>query len=475
VDARRSVAVLPFVNVGRDPAEEYFSDGMTEELINALGQVQGVRVAARTSSFAFKGKSLPIREIARQLNVAAVLEGSVRREADSLRIVVRLVRADSGYTLWSERYDRELSSVFAVQEEIAQAIVRALRPELGAGARGALVVAPTRDLAAWELYLRGRELQKDRSRTNLLQSVKNFEAAIARDSAFAQAYAALADSHILSSYWAGRDPAEVFARARWAADRALALDSTLAEAHASQGYLKSFLWDWAGADADFRRAIRLAPGNADVHFQYGYNLGRMTGRFGEASREFQLARNLDPLSRSAITEIAWLYALQRRYDEALPWFRKVQEMDPGYGPGRVQFARTLRLQGRYAQAITEVELGAGLTSAPSPIPTSLGFVGHILAAAGQRARAYEIIEELKSRTRDEFVPPFAVAYIYAGLGDREQAFAWLERAVSVRDPVLTMNHLDPALDPLRADPRFARLYRMMHLPPSGRLPGPAGS
>jgi adenylate cyclase len=460
----KSVAVLPFANMSAGRENEYFADGIAEELINALTKVEGLRVPARTSSFGFKGKNLSVRAIADSLRVGAVLEGSVRKAGNRIKVTAQLINAADGYHLWSETYERELEDVFAVQDEIARAIVGALKVKLGGDEAGPLVTRATANLEAYSLYLQGRYLWNQRTAEALERAVRLFEQAIAKDPRFARAYAGLADSYVLLPYYEGSAvPKEADAGARRAAETALSLDSTLAEAHTTLAYIKMHQWDWRGAEQSFRQAIRLAPGYAVAHHWYADYLGKATGRFQEALREREIAHSLDPLSRIIATELGLTLYLLRRYDEAIARLKQVLELDPNFAFAHQRLGEVYLRKGLHVEAIAALERAADLGLKAHPLIEAL--LAYAYAASGDRTRAAQIVRELTRRAARGDIPPFAIALAHTGVGDKEQAFAWLDKAAAARDPNLTLRWSSPLLDPLRADPRFTRLLRRMGLNP----------
>ncbi|HET7599640.1 MAG TPA: protein kinase [Gemmatimonadales bacterium] len=460
-----SAAVLPFVDLSPARDQEYFSDGLTEELITSLSQVPGLRVAARTSSFQFKGRSTDVHEVGRKLDVAAVVEGSVRRSGDRLRITSRLVDTKDGYQLWSDSYDREVSDVFAVQEDVARSIVSALRVRLAPARDSALAVPPTKDLEAYDLYLKGRFAWNKRTGPALEDAVRYLEQAVARDSTFARAWAALADAYILVVPFAGHgSSAETWRKAQAAARKALALDSTSAEAYTSLGY-GSFIyaWDWRAAEEYFRRAIAANPNYATGHHWYGdYLAGR--GRLAESLAEMGRAHQLDPLSLQIGSEWGWVSYLMHRTDEAETRIRETLALDSNFAQAHFRVGLVQIQQGRYPAAIASlkraIELGAFY-------PQSAAALAVAYAESGDRKAAMAILEDLKRRAAGELVPPVHVATVYAGLGDLTHGFEWLNRAIDEKDIYIPENFFEPLLDPLRKDPRFREVWRRMGIvPPS---------
>jgi serine/threonine-protein kinase len=349
-----SVAVLPFVNMSADPDNEYFSDGMTEEIINALAQVKDLRVAARTSSFSFKGKSHDVAAVGTKLNVATVLEGSVRKADTKLRITAQLINVADGYHLWSERYDREMDDVFAIQDEIATRIADRLKVKLVGGPDEPLVKPPTENLEAYQLYLKGRHLWNRRNKAGLEQAVEYFEQAIAEDSSFALAYSGLADAYLLLGSYGHLTRAESHSRAKAAAEQALALDETLAEAHTSRGQVLRSERDWRGEEEEYRRAIELNPSYATAHQWYATLLCALD-RMDEALGEIRRAEELDPLSHAISVTVGVILLLARDYDGAIEQLHKTLELEPHFFSAHQVLGGAYALKGRYEQAIAATE------------------------------------------------------------------------------------------------------------------------
>jgi serine/threonine-protein kinase len=459
-DPRPSVAVLPLVNLSPDRENEYFSDGMTEELITALGKVEGLRVAARTSAFAFKGKEADVREIGAKLNVGTVLEGSVRRSGRRLRLTAQLVSTKDGYHLWSEEYDRELADVFAVQDDLARAIVGALRVTLQRPAGGALVKPATADLEAHDLYLQGRFHWNRRTYESLREAVRYFERAVARDSTYADAYAALAETCVLFPNYGVSSPVEAYPRARAAALQALQLDSTLGNAHATLGVVREqYDYDWAGAERELRQAIALDPGYATAHQWYAELLS-LLGRDAEARREAERAVALDPLSTIVQVDQALALARGRHMDEAIGLLRRVLETNPGFLPAHNTLGLVYAGAGRLQEAAAELET----TVRESNGRNGLGRLAYVYGRLGRTDSARAIIRSATERFHSEGIFPYAIALGYAGIGDHDHALDWLERAADLHDSNIALFlRTDPLLDALRDHPRFRRLLRRIGL------------
>jgi serine/threonine protein kinase/tetratricopeptide (TPR) repeat protein len=455
-----SAAVLPFSDLSPEKDQGYFSDGLTEELITSLSQVRGLRVAARTSSFQFKGRNADVREIGRKLDVGAVLEGSVRRSGNRLRVSAQLINAKDGYQLWSESYDRDLADVFAVQEDVARSIVAALRVRLAPTRDSALAVRPTHDLQAYDLYLKGRFAWNQRNGPALQDAVRYLEQAVARDSTFARAWAALADAYLLVVPYAGGLPADGWRKAEAAAKKALALDSTSAEAYTALAYGNMiYAWNWATAEENFKRAIAADPNYATGHHWYGdFLAGR--GRLAESLEQMSRAHELDPLSLQIGTEQGWVSYLMHRSDEAEARIRQVITLDPNYAQAHFRLGLVQIQERRFPEAIASlkrsIDLGAFYPQGASGLAFAYGVSGNKPAALG-------IVNDLKRRLGQELLPPVSIAIAYAGLGDATRGLEWLNRGIDERDIYIPENFFDPLLDPLRKDPRFEQVMNRMGL------------
>ena len=453
----RTLAVLPFDNVSRDPREEYFSDGMTDELTSALGKIPGLRVAARSSAFTFKGRVADAREIGERLHVASMLQGSVRRSGTRLRITAQLVNASDGMALWGETYEREEADIFAIQDDIARAIVNALQLKLRDETAER---APKRsvNLEAYNLYLQGRYYWNRRDEEGFRKATTYFDRALRIDTTFALAYVGLADTYNMLTFYGLLTPTEAFTKARALARRAIDLDSSLAEAHvALADVLENYDWDWSGAEREYRRAIALNPNYPTAHHWYGFYLMEH-GRFDEALREIRRAEEIDPLS--PIIKVSFCQVLReaRRPSEALSKCLEAQDLDPGREPAHFLTAQVYASMNQYDKAISEYEKVLQMR----PERTELAALGAAYASAGRRRDAMRVLNGLISRAKSHYVPPSDFALIYIALGERDSAFAWLERARVARDLPADLK-VDPAFDPIREDPRFAVLLRALGL------------
>jgi adenylate cyclase len=451
----KSIAVLPFVDMSQTKDQEYFCDGISEEILDALAKVEGLRVVARTSSFAFKGKNADVSEIAQKLSVRNVLEGSLRRDGNRVRITAQLINARDGFHLWSETYERELQGVFAVQDEITRAIVSALKIKLAV----ALPVHNQPNTEAHDLYLKGRYFLNKR---DLKKAIDYFQQALAKDPNDALAYAGLSESYMsLVVPFAQVNPREAMPKAREAALHALAIDDALGEAHASLAYVTFFYdWDWPAAEREFKRAIELNPNDVDAHHWYSHYL-MAQARIEESLTESKRALELSPFDVLMNLHLAWHYFYARQYDRAFDQIQKTIEMDKNFvgpWPGLI-----LEQQGKYAEAIAAFE--EEIRQSPRGNSIAEASLAHVYAVSGNREAAQKIIAELQELARTKYISSFQFAPIYAGLGEKDQVFAWLEKAYEERSPELVTITTEQRFDNLRSDPRFTELERRIGLIP----------
>jgi TolB-like protein/DNA-binding winged helix-turn-helix (wHTH) protein/Tfp pilus assembly protein PilF len=458
-----SIAVLPFVNLSADSENEYFSDGLTEEIIQSLAVVEGLAVTSRTSSFALKGARLDIRDIGGKLNTTLLLEGSVRRLGDQLRISAQLIRAADGQNLWSSTYDRQMRDVFAVQEEIAGSITSALRLKLGAAQRHY-----TDNLEAYDLYLRGRyALQRnpEPTRTAPKIALQYFEQAIAKDANYALAYAGAADSFGAMGDRILLPHKEANARANAAAEKALELDPTLSEAHTALAFIRAREYSWQEAEQGFRRAIELNPNNALAHEELGTSILVVQERFDEGLREIRRAVALDPLSPRTSTEFATALLVAGRYKEAEDQARKSSVLDSTRPLPFGLLGRALYLQGRFAEALAAIQEADRRRTATAP-GGILGWPACAYVRAGQRDQALRFLQKsLQGAYPPWPVPNTRLAEIYARLGDKEHTFEYLEKMFAEHDTGLPIIVLNPEFAWMRSDPRFAALRQKVGLNP----------
>lgn len=454
-----SIAVLPFVDMSPQKDQEYFCDGMAEELINGLTKLEGFRVASRTSAFQFKSKDCDISEIGARLKVQTVLEGSVRKAGNRLRITAQLVNVADGYHLWSQKYDRDMEDIFAIQDEIAFAIVDTLKVKLLQDERVEMIGRPTGDLEAYNLYLRGRYFWNKRTKKGLEKGLKCFEQAIERDPQYAPAYAGLADSYLILLAFGSCASKQPLARARAAAERALALDETLAEAHTSLAHVRELEWDWSAAEAEYRRAIELNPGYATAHQWYGIYLAAV-GRHAESIARGRRAQELDPVSPIVGVALGAMFSLAGQYDQAIRQLLTVLEMDPNFAAAHTNLGEAYLSKGNYAEAREEFRKAIALS--PGDL-SHIGPLGWAHAALGERDKALKILTELKEQCEKNRLPAHQVAALYAALGDKDQAFRWLEKSIGEKDYAVVFLKMDPQFSALRSDSRFQDLLKRIHL------------
>ena len=450
-----SVAVLPFVNMSAAKDDEYFSDGITEEVINALANVEGVRVVSRTSAFAFKGKNLSVRKIGEELAVSTVLEGSVRRQGSDVRIVAQLINAADGYHLWSKTFDRRLENVFAVEDELARSIAEALTPKL-LNASAPLVRDATASTEAHDLYLRGRHFWNKRTPEDLKRAASLFQQALEVDPKYALAHAGLADAYALLVEYSPARPAEMLPQAVANARKALDLNPALAEPHATLGLVAMDAYDWPAAEREFKRAIELRPGYVTAHHWYAIFLSIM-GRFREARAQAEQAVRLDPASLIVSNMLGVVLYDSRDYAGAIEAFRKTLELDPTFVPAREFLACAYVSAGKKQEALAQLASTAG-----SDLDHAI-FRAWVLAATGESEQASRLARELVERSRREPFRPGMLAAVHALLGDRDRAFALLDRAYEEKDWTVRELKVSPMWDPLRDDPRFGKLLNKMKL------------
>jgi len=456
----RSIAVLPFVNASSDAENEYLSDGITDELIDALAKIAGLRVSSRTSTFALKGKPLDVRAVGALLGASVVLEGTVRKSGDRLRITAQLTSTDDGRLLWSQRYERQLVDVFAIQDEIAATIVNTLRATMFADLSEHTPRRYTENIHAYGLYLKGRYAWNKRTQEGVAEAVGYFEQAIAEDPSYAPAYAGLADSYALDVDYRSIPVAEAYGRAKDYARKALQLDESLPSAHASLAWsLFVFDWDWDGADREFRRAIELNPRYASAHQWYAFLLASR-GEHDAALREGLTALELDPASVSARRGVGWLSFYARRYGQALDHLARAIEMNPMAVESYRILGSTLGMQRQWAEAERILRDALALPGAGAYTQATLGWV---LASADKRAQAEQQLRELETVARTGYVSPVAFAIVHVGLGNVDRALDWAERAYDERRGWLAYFKVNPMLDPLRANGRFQTLLKKMRL------------
>jgi serine/threonine-protein kinase len=460
-EALPTIAVLPFANLSADKENEYFSDGLAEEIINALTKVPGLRVTARTSSFAFRGKDVEISEIGARLKVDHILEGSVRKSGNRIRVSAQLVKVSDSYHLWSERYDREMTDVFTIQDEISQAIVEKLRVHLMGGRQP--VKRPTRNLEAYNSYLKGRYHKDKVTPDGLVKGQLFFEQAIEVDPDYALAYYGLAEALWLTGYYGFRAPRDVIPKSKSATLRALELDDELAEAHAMLGMiLGNYEYEWKAAEREFKRALDLDPASGVCHDRYGYYFLRPMLRLDEAVAEVQRALEIDPLSLFVNGHLAYVFHIRREYDSALAQYRSTLDLDPNYALGHWLLSISCLVCGMLDAAVAEAETLVRLAGC---VPLAIGVLGAGYAATGRTDEALAMIAELNEAGRKVYVSPAYKGWIAVSMDDLDGTFECLEKAVEQRDPMMVNLNSEPFYDKLRSDPRYHALLRKMNLPP----------
>ena len=456
-----SIAVLPFQNSTGDPNVEYLSDGIAESLINSLTQLQQLKVIARSTAFRFKGKDIDPQTVGRELNVRAVLMGRVRQAGDRLNIQVDLVDASTGAQLWGQEYERSATDALSIKQAIAREVTEKLRLRLSGEQQQQLVKRETSNPEAYQFYLRGRYYWNRRSADGLKKAIQEFQQAVDRDPNYALGYVGLADSYLVLEEYAGVPATETLPKAQAAAERALQIDASLAEAHASRAFLFHNQWRWAEAEEEFRKAIALNPNYPTTHHWYSISF-RVKRQFDEALKEMKLAQELDPLSPNIANNVAMMFLLNHDTESAVREWKKVIELDPNFSPAGANLAFAYIKQQRYEEAIAEFQRSVELSGRAS---LHLSGLGYGYAVSGKREEALHIVRELEERYVKGESNGQYVARVYAGLGDKDQAFAWLEKDFRQRSGLLSIITWWFAFDGLRSDPRYADLVRRMGLEP----------
>ena len=459
----RSLAVLPLQNLSGDPSQEYFADGMTEELIGKLAKIHGLRVISRTSAMHFKNTQLSVPEIAKTLGVDAIVEGSVIREGNQIRVHAQLIRAANDEHIWAEEYQREYRNVLAIQDEVARSIVYQIAIGLAPGERKNLTASQTVDPDAHEDYLKGRFYFNQRTEDSLSKSIGYFQKAVAKDPSYSLAYSGLADAYALLGFRGGLPSKDTLSRAKAAALKAIELDDTLAEAHASLAFIaETHEWDWARAEREYKRALELAPGDARAHHWYAGYL-TYVGRIQDGIAEEKRARDLDPLSLPVNNALAGRLLVAGRLSEAQDQVQKTLELDSHFAPAHQTLGWAYLNLGKHQEAIKEFHLAVEL-SGTDDMDRMLD-LGFAYAVTGKQSEARKILIQLKQLHEPGLVPSGSIAILYGALGELDEAFAWLNRAYQERDPELTYLKVPGRrFEPLRHDPRFHEIVRRVGLP-----------
>ena len=451
----KSIAVLPFDNLSRDPDNAFFAEGIQDEILARLAKIADLKVISRTSTQQYKSSPGNLPEIAKQLGVSNLLEGSVQKANDRVRVTVQLINAADDAHLWAETYDRNLTDIFAVESEIAKMIADTLRAKLTGPEQHAIAIRPTENTEAYQLYLKGRYFWNQRTAADFKTAIGYFQQAIDKDSGFALAHAGLADTYVLMPGYAASSPKESLPKAKVAAQKALDLDNTLAEAHASLGQaLLAYDFNFTEAGREFQRAIELNPNYATAHQWYAESVLTPLGRFSEAIAEMNRALELDPLSVIINADVGGVLFNARKYDEAIQQLRKTLEMDPGFYYAHWNLGQVLEMKGLTNEAMAEYEKAMSLDE--DPLPPAL--LGRLYAMTGRREQALTMLARLRQAATTRYVSPYNFAIVYLGLGQKEEAIRFLEQTYEDRDGYnIVYLKTDPLLDPLHGDAHFEAL------------------
>jgi len=461
-EEKKSIAVLPFTDLSPQLDQEYFCDGLAEELINTLTKVERLQVASRTASFQFKGKGYDILDLGKKLKVQNVLEGSVRKAGNRLRITAQLVNIASGYHLWSEKYDRDLEDIFSIQDEISLAIVDNLKIKLFGEEKAKLVKHFTDDLEAYNLYLRGRYFWNKRTGEGIKKAIEYFKQSIERDSSYAMAYTGLADAYLLLPYYSSFPPKAAYPKAKESTKKALEIDDTIAEAHTSLGFIKSLYdWDWEGSEQEYKRAISINPHYALAYFWHGWNL-LWRARFDEATEKMKHALDLEPLSLVINCDFGLCYYFTRRYDQAIEQFRRTLEIDASFSYARLFLGWAYIQKAQYSDALAEFQNEKEYSGGWDPVVVET-WIGIASAKMGNELKAQKILDELQETSRLTYVSCYHIGLLHYILGQTDQAFEWLEKAYNERDFWLCWLKIEPLFDYLRSDPRYGAIVKKMKL------------
>ncbi len=455
-----SIAILPFLDMSPEKDQEYFCDGIAEELINSLTRIKGVRVVAQTSAFSFKEKNIDIREIGRKLNVKILLKGSVQKAGKRLRITAQLVNVTEGYYLWSEKFDRDMEDIFTIQDEISLAIVNNLKVKLLRGEKAKLMKHYTEDLEAHNLYMWGRFFWNKRTEEGLRKAIEYFEKTIDKNPNYALAYAGLADSYFILCDYYYVPPKDVYQKAKEAVLKALEIDNTLAEAHTSLAMITFRQWDWEGAEREFKRVFELSPNYATAHHWYALFLMYMS-RIDEAIEEIKRAQKLDPLSLIINRNVAWVFYFARRYDKAVEGLKKTLELDPNFILTNASLGKVYLHMSMYEEALREIQKEKDIIGRFDPqVETWRGIAYECLGRTGE---AKQVLDSLLEQARKTYIPPILLANLYFALGEMDEGFNCLNKGYEEHDNTILEIKADPGFDSIRSDPRFIALLKKMGL------------
>ena len=458
---RRSIAVLPLTNLSPDPENEYFSDGLTEDILTQLSKIRRLKVISRTSVMQYKKTLKNLRDIGRELGVATILEGSVRKAANKVRISVQLIDASTDEHLWAETYDRELADIFAIQSDVARQITDALKAHVSPDERARIEHRPTENLEAYQAYLKGRFLWNQRTDESVNAGIAHFKRAVESDPGYAPAYVGLADSYIVLDNFGTYRPKVVYPMAKAAALRALEIDDTLGDAHASLAQVKAnYDWDWAGAESAYLTAIELRPGYANAHHWYALYLST-TGRFDQALVEIRRAQELDPLSPIIASNVGSVYFSARRYDEAMTAIQQAIAMNSQFRTAYMYLGMALLEKGAYADALSALQKADELASGSNVGVSAM--LGYAYAKLGDTENAMSIAATLADRYERAYASPVWIAFLFQGLGDRRQALEWLDKGCHDRDGWLRVLKTSSFFDDIRDTPEYQGLLRTIGL------------
>lgn len=450
-----SVAVLPFSDLSPNQDQEYFCEGLSEEIMNTLSRIEGLKVASRNSTFQFKGQNLDVGQIGRQLKVSTVLEGSLRKGGDKIRVSIRLVNVADGFLLWAQEFERKLEDIFAIQDEISQKVAQTLKGKLVDKTEAPAIQHGTRDVAAYNAYLKGRYYWNKRTGDALTRSIDYFLEAIDLDAQYARAHAGLADAYTVLGLYGMKAPASVFPRAKQAARQALQLDEGLAEAHTSLACIHAvFDWKWERAEAHFRRAIELNPDYALAHHWYAINLLAPLSRFDEALKEIMRALEIEPISLVYNTTLGLVYYFSHQYHTAISYYLKTLEMDPNFAITHFFLGNAYAQTSRYPEAMHHLRQALNSYGESTNM---LASIAHTASRAGNSEIAEKVLEKLMSVKGKVYVSAYDIATIYAGMGKISQALEWLKNACEEHSYLMIYLKVDPMLNPLRNEPEFKNL------------------
>ncbi len=458
---KRRIAVLPFANLSSDPNDEYFAEGMTEELITTLSRISGIRVISRSSVMRYKRDPKPITDVASELEAGTVLEGSVRKAGNAVRIAINMIDSREDEHVWAESYDRNLENIFAIETDISQRVAEVLKVQLLGTEKKRLQKIPTLNMEAYTLYLKGRHYVNERTQEGFHKAIRYFEEAIKRDPNYTSPYAGLSDCYHLLENWGFLQPQVAWPKAMEYATKALELDDTLAEAHTSMAISLAYVnWDWKGSEREYERALELNPSYATAHHWYAMHNLMAQRRWEEATREIQQAAKLDPFSPIIATNTGVILFLSGRHEEGVKQFRYVLEMNPEFAYAHDRLGAALVVMSSIEEGVAEIEKAVDLSPESTIVKSSLVYA---YTAAGRKKDAERVLQEFKEISKERYIPSTMIAVVYAALGEKDHAFKWLEKAAEERTSTLPENVNEPSFDGIRSDPRFHDLLQRIGL------------